>query len=345
MAHEFTSGVIAERPSWHGLEDFSAELLTSAEAAQRAGLDGTVEKVPVFGHRADGTTIADPGRNLIVYSDGSIVGRDRTDDFHLVQPAELFAIGERIFGEGEARVASALRLRNGGVATVNYKLDDAAITDARGADLDLDLGEQLDWYLSLSVSWDGSFGFGGAVTGTRVECMNTLVAALGNAQRVWKVKLTSGAGAQIALAESAMANVLGYSRAFYRIATQLRGAEVTPGTFDAFAEHVYATRDGRSAMSTADKTAGIKQLALKQSWRDSSTIGEVRNTGWGAFNAFTEFAEWLQPGQRQSTLTDAERFMDRYVLGGDAAKEQTAALEYLTGSLLGATPAELVATK
>ena len=86
MSAEFESGFFVKTPAWHGLGTVVTSAPTVAEALHLAGLDWTVDKVPLY--LADGTIVEDAFANQRSI-DNKILGVVGSV-YSVVQPIEAF---------------------------------------------------------------------------------------------------------------------------------------------------------------------------------------------------------------------------------------------------------------
>lgn len=171
MAHEFESGFFTREGAWHGLGTVLEEAPTIQEGLKQAGLDWTVVPAPVM------ASIKLPGapprskrledhQAMVRSTDGSVLGVVGSA-YTPLQNTEAFDFFEPFLQDGSAHLEAAGSLREGRIVWVLAKLGEDDVTE----------GDQVNSYLLLSNSHDGSRAVQISYTPIRVVCMNTLQAA------------------------------------------------------------------------------------------------------------------------------------------------------------------------
>ena len=208
MAHNLNinngkaSFMSVKEKAWHGLGQILDKPATSAEAIEHAGLDFWVDKEPVLVPvRKLSKEEAREGDDIFVQrninsSDGTVYSRMRevpdrfatfrTDNgtpfgivgsrYEIVQNRDAFSFFDAIVGEGEAIYETAGALGNGETIFITAKLPTYIRVGSN---------DDIEKYLLLTSTHDGSGSIQAMFTPIRVVCNNTLNAALkSNASRV-----------------------------------------------------------------------------------------------------------------------------------------------------------------
>lgn len=275
MSHEVETMFSRDVP-WHGLGTTTGKALTSAEAIVAAGLDWTVRKAPIFFKDDARKTHQVPGRFATVRSTDEValgvVGRD----FVPLQNTESFQVLDDLVGEGELLFDSAGSLRGGQVVWVAAKLPE-------GIQL---LGhENLDLYAILSHGHDGTRSIEVMFTPILTVCMNTLTLGRSVAKSRFAVAHRANAKARLAQAAQLLTGITDYGQTMQRIAEELAATEMELADLDSWLDTLY--EDIRDKEPKRAETHAKGTLAT---WTGSTNIrDEVRLTGWGAYNAVTEY--------------------------------------------------------
>jgi len=178
---------VKEKP-WHGLGQIVAEAMTSEEAIKLGGLNYEVSKKPaIFQNPLTGELEDVPGKFVNIRMDTGkplgVVG----SKYEIVQNDEAFSFFDAIVGKGEAIFETAGALGDGERMFITAKLP--AHISVRG--------EEIEEYLFLYNSHDGSGSIVAAFTPIRVVCNNTLNAALRNMKMKVAIRHTSSVKARL----------------------------------------------------------------------------------------------------------------------------------------------------
>ena len=297
------SFVGAREPGWHRLgkvyEDQdglrTADVLTDLDAGEVIG-------VPVQGTllTPDGVTLVeDPTKMMTVRlrSTGPVPLGVVGSDYGIIQEADAFGFGDNLIDSGEALISSAGLLDGGRRAFCCWKLPENILIG--GVD-------EVDLFLLVALSHDGSLALTAAATPIRVVCQNTLTLGLAQAAHVWRVRHTTNGPMKVAEARRALEMTHAYLGAFQAEADALIGAKMTKRQYEQVVKKMYGTKtedkDGKLAFRIWEK----KVDTLMGLWTADTQEG-VKNTAWGALNAIVEFGDWGRDVRGQDD-DDARRF-------------------------------------
>ena len=196
--HSFFS---VKEKAWHGLGKVLENYPTSAEALKFAGLDFTVIKEDIYttNFNADGQAM-DFTRKIkthfatIRQDTGNVLGVV-SKDYEIVQNADAFSFFDSIVGGDGIQYETAGALGKGERIFITAKLPSYIKV---GKD---DLIEQ---YLFLTTSHDGYGSITAAFTPVRIDCNNTLNAALRNFSNSIKIRHTANAKDRLEQAHKVM---------------------------------------------------------------------------------------------------------------------------------------------
>lgn len=291
MAHELdtnegvTSFVTARQPAWHRLGTVLDHKFTAEEAMTAAHLGGwNVRKAPLTAITDDG--IMEVPNEYASIRTNPITGKVDIlgvvgEKYTPIQNEAHAALLNTLVDESGAHFETAGALRGGRETFVTMKMPET-----------MRLGDQqdsVDIYLSALNSHDGSSAFRFLVTPVRIVCANTQAAALGSAKASFAIRHTINAPSLVGEARDAMGMTFAYVEEFEReaqamIARTMQDAEIT-----AYADRLFQVADAGSARvqaTRAEHAAAVVNLA-----QFSTTMGDITNTRWGAYQAVTEYID------------------------------------------------------
>jgi phage/plasmid-like protein (TIGR03299 family) len=274
---------------WHGLGQIVANAMTTKEAIELANLDYEVKRadvqfttqenvVPIKGYYA--TYRTDTNEYL-----GMVKSR-----YEIVQNADAFTFFDSIIDSGEAIFETAGALGRGERIFLLAKLPD-----------DIKIGgEDINKYLLLTNSHDGTSSLLVGLTHTRVVCNNTLQAALKDMTNRVSIDHVSGAKDKIKEASRVMGLASKYSAEVSEIFNQMVDRRMTEGEYHEFftkilkPEYVEVdTPEKMAEMSTKLKNTidATMQFALTH---PTQTTPEANGTLWGAYNAVSGYFNYIK---------------------------------------------------
>ena len=165
---------VRETP-WHGLGRIIMDAPASREALELAGLDWQVDSRNIY----SGTGAMIPGYRANVRSTDDAVLGVVSDRYRIVQNEEAFQFTDDLLGEG-VTYETAGSLQGGKKVWMLARLPRKYLI----------AGDQVEPYLVIFNSHDGSSGVKVAMTPIRVVCQNTLNLALNTAKRSWTARHT-----------------------------------------------------------------------------------------------------------------------------------------------------------
>ena len=271
---------------WHGLgtvvED---EALKAAEALKLAGLDWTVEMVPLaqeIGQDDDGNMVYDEvdgwysvQRSSDLKSVGVVRGR-----YNPLNNVDAFQLGDDLLDDPEAHWHTAGSLKGGSLVWMLAKMpEDIYIAGMED--------EAISSYLLISNSHDGSKAVEATVTPIRVVCNNTFTAALKSAKRTFKIRHTKHMSGRINEAKNALGITHAYMAELEALGTNLVNQAFSTTEFDRFLESLVPTEgmDDGVALTKAQ----TKQEAIKGIYLNKPDLQNVKGTKWGALQAVIDY--------------------------------------------------------
>ena len=292
MSHEFESGAVYKEAAWHGLAKVVDHVLTAKEMIEAAGLNWTVEKVPVFSQNSQGVFIEAPEfRGMRRSTDGkmiSILGAG----YEPVQNSEAFEFFDAVVATKEAKYHTAGSLMGGRKVWMLAKLDGTHISVR---------GDDIDKYLLLLNGHDGMTATKMFFTPVRVVCNNTLMAAESRANRA--NMFYSRHSGNIKDRMEADRQIIGISLKFYdtfleganRLAVlQLPPAELPKLLVAAFGTSgAHRVEDVVAAELSKRKEEQFATITrLFEGAGKGLDRPEIKGTMWAAYNAVVEYQDY-----------------------------------------------------
>lgn len=279
MAHEVETMAFAGATPWHGLGTPLADddLVNWQIACQKAGLDWEVESVPLI--------TADDRRDRVSH----VAVRRTTDNkvlgvvgprYSVLQNKDAFRWFEPFLEAGEAKLETAGSLRGGSRIWVLVKLCRDPLVIAPG--------DEVEKYILLSHSHDGSLAVRAGYTPQRVVCANTLAMAHGSdASRLIRIQHTGDVLGNLMAVREVMDLA---DQEFVATATQYKRLARTSINQADLRKYVRrALRvDEESDTSTRMNNIVEQVVGLAEAGRGND-LSSIRGTYWSAYNGVTEY--------------------------------------------------------
>lgn len=309
MAHEVETMAFAGATPWHGLgTPLNDEDTTNWQVAcEKAGLDWEVESVPLVtaDDRRDGVSHVAVRRT----TDNRVLGVVGPR-YSVLQNRDAFAWFQPFLEAGEARLETAGSLRGGSRVFVLAKLNRDPLVIAPG--------DEVEKYVLLSHSHDGSLAVRAGWTAQRVVCSNTLAMAHNaDASKLIRVRHRGDVVGSLA----AIREVMNLADAeFEATATQYRLLARKPISVSDLKKYVRRVLkiDDDPAPSTRIQNIAEEIVGLAEAGRGND-LPAVRGTYWTAYNGVTEYLGYNR-GRSQANRLNSLWY-------GDAAAINRHALE------------------
>jgi phage/plasmid-like protein (TIGR03299 family) len=297
MAHEVETMMYAGERPWHGLGTHVGDReVTSEQAIVAAGLDWSVSKQPLFTMTDDGVHKEVDGHYAIVRdTDHSTLGVVQ-GKYQTVQNSRKFSFIDQVLGSGIAAIHTAGSLKNGRIVWVLAKL--AGIARVKGTD------DTIERFFLLSSSHDGSMPIQAQFTPVRVVCQNTLNQAFHNRTNILKIRHTSSAEQQFKLAEKTVHEALEFYSNFELKVNWLADQRFNDLQMDLALNKVFnVTEDDAASTRSKNYMEKIKELAVA-----GRGNAQWAGTAFGAWQGFTEFADWEKTVRGEDSNPDSRLF-------------------------------------
>jgi phage/plasmid-like protein (TIGR03299 family) len=306
MSAEVETMAYAGQVPWHGLGNAleEADVYDWERTCQKAGLDWEAELVPLV--TADTQAKVDH-RGVRRNTDGRILGVVGPR-YTILQNRSAFQWFQPFLDAKEAALHTAGSLREGSRIWVLAKLNREPLVIAQG--------DEVEKYLLLSHSHDGSLAVRVGFTPVRVVCRNTLAMAHGSdASKLIRVKHTKDVHENLETIRETM-NVA--NQEFEATAEQYRllaRKSINQADLHKYVKLVLKAEDDAS---TRMKNTIAEIIGLCESGR-GNTLPSVSGTYWTAYNGMTEWLSY-QRGRNQENRLNSVWF-------GDGASINRRALE------------------
>ncbi len=267
--------------------------MTAAEALEKSGLAGwNVRRVPLSTTLGDHDTAFDDA-GLIVpdqYANvATIGGKPKVlgivgSRYRIFQNEETAELLDTIVDEGGAHFEAAGSLAGHRKTFVVMKMPKGILVGGQDA---------TDLYLGVTNSHDGSGSLVAWATGVRLRCTNQLNSAVKGARSKWRLRHTSGIKGKVEQARESLELTFAWADEFQKVADGLLTEKFSAAQFDRLLDHLEpaSKSDHEGWVRRQDEKRG--QLRWLFNEADTNELG--RGTKWGAYNAFTEYADWFMP--------------------------------------------------
>lgn len=270
-----------------GVGHATPDAMTAEQALRQAGLDFTVEMRDMHTTKRDGSTERVEGRKLIVRTDTEAQFDVVGSRYHPIQNDEMFNWCDRLVDDYGAKYEAAWALKGGREVGLTMKFPNGI--QIGGVD-------PIDSYLLLRGRHDGKGSVIAEVTKVRLYCTNMLNVASRGAERRVRIPHLSTATQNLEAARQTFELTLGYDAAFQAQMEALIEQQITDDAFKAMTEQLLPVR------TISPKHAD----AIVQLRHDSPTIqDELRMTRYGAFQAVTEWTDWVRPSNGSNTAAQS----------------------------------------
>jgi phage/plasmid-like protein (TIGR03299 family) len=325
--------------AWHGLGQI-VDSMTSAEAIKLGGLDFEVGLAPLYAQVEGNLAFEDVKQfpdilrtreneegYVSKYSKVKPVKTGyatyRKDDQHIFgivgnkyevyQNTEAFEFFDDIIGQGHAKYETVGALGNGETIFITAKLPSKLIVNK----------EDIDKYLLLTSTHDGTGSIKAMFTPIRVVCNNTLSAALErNYSNKLTVKHTKNAKARMRAGAELLGIIKNSSEKLEELYNIMARTPIAdPVAYDILSE-VFGIQisevEGENKLS---KRASNKLENIKKYYHEGIGQKEIEGTTWGVFNAVTGYCQNVEKKKDVEKL-----FKDSFMGRDDLLRNKALAL-------------------
>lgn len=283
---------------WHGIGTVIEGTASSEDAIRLAGLDWEVKQEPIF--LQNGNQL----NNLSVFANvrqdkGTAVGLT-SDRYNIIQNKDVFQFADNIIKDasgGDARYETAGSLFDGRQIFILVRLPDKNL-----------VGDQVENYMFITNTHDGTKPLMAGITNVRVVCNNTLQLAQQTAKRVWTVRHFSNWENRKHEAEVSLGFAMDYINNLEDVATKMAGQKVSEEKF---------FRQFFEKLGCSEKRREEITMEVGNLYSGKDDLQNFRGTAWGMYNAVADF---VSNGKSKKTLGYEERKMANFMLGNDMLK-------------------------
>ena len=272
---------VRETP-WHGLGTRVEEALTSADAIKYAGLDWTVNSMPVYDsfQREIPNYVAN-----VRSSDNSVLGIV-SNRYKIVQNQEAFEFTDNLISEGVV-YETAGSLNGGKRIWLLAKMPEQKI-----------LGDKFDPYLCFVNSHDGTGAIKVCCTPIRVVCNNTLNLALERASRTWSTRHMGDMASKLAEAKHTLGMASEYMNELNNQAELLADSKISSAEVEKIVTEVFPIDYNKDSNCKIKNAERMRDEFFR--CYNMPDIAQFKNTKWGVINAVTDLVAHTEPA-RQTT--------------------------------------------
>lgn len=312
MAHMFETGAFAKVGAWHGLGTVVADLMTAAEALEAGGLNWTVEKKEMTVKCGDSDIVVPNHVATVRNTDNAVLGVVG-DGYEVLQNAEALDFLDTVVQTGAAKYDSVGSLRGGRKVFLSAKLPGTIKVSGVA-------GDQIEKYLLLSTSHDGTSHLRMLFTPVRVVCNNTLTMALAGAQNAVAIRHTRNMKSKVEAARKALHIANDYYDSLDEVTKAMVGTRMTEEDMREFVAALLPATGSEESTRLSNNRA--KVFELFESGRGQE--GEVRGTVWAAYNAATEYVDHHQSTRVTAGNTERDLRADSVLFGAGFKLKQRA---------------------
>lgn len=212
--------------------------------------------------------------------------------YNALQNEELFNFGDMLLDGGTW--VGAGNFKGGRVVFGSLKLDNYADVN----------GVQIDMYLVVSTSHDGSLAVTLSVTPINPVCYNTLIAAIRGAKQKWSIKHTQTLQGRMTAARESLNLSSTYVDLWAEFMAPLAQTEVTDSRFDEIIHKAFAPAEdaSKNANTRWDKTyEDLVDIWYGPTIKDTA----FQNTQFALWNTLNEQHGWALKGRGANAAENA----------------------------------------
>ncbi len=255
-------------------------LATSEDLLNEAGLNWGVVKRPMYRTLNDGTVVQSPGDYEIYRDDTEAKLGTVKSVYKPFSNHDAFKFGDSLVDDGLARWTDAGLQGDGYRVFMVMKLVNGFTV----------LGEDdIELYLFLRASHDGSTSVTGYITPVRFFCLNQMTLITRTAQNSFALRHTASLEKQIEKARQSFQKTLAYQEAFTDAVERLAATPVSESTAALLIKSVIPERRAKRE-DIVDK--------ILYTYHTSPTVESYRGTAYGLLNGLTEY---MDHGKTQRT--------------------------------------------
>lgn len=173
-------------------------------------------------------------------------------------------------------------------------------------------GENMDYYVVIVNSFDGTKPFGVFITPVRVWCKNTLNLAIRKAKRFWKLRHTTNAHIRLEEVEEGLKLLGNYIGVFEQEMDRMKLLTCDKDKVKSFVDMLFPFNDEMTARVIASQEN--KRAELLYRWEYAPDVADMEQSAFRFINAVSDYVDHTQPLRKTATWKE-KRFADN--LGGN----------------------------
>lgn len=309
--------------AWHGLGKVLDECPTSEEAIRHAGLDYDVVKVPnvIEWPIGSGKYVKTPGSFSSIREDtGDVLGDKLGSRYTIIQNRDAFAFFDSIVGDGEAIYETAGALGLGQIIFITAKLPSYISVGNK---------DDIEKYLLLTMSHDGSGAVQAMFTPTRVVCNNTLNQAIRGVQHKVRIMHTTNAVDNLKKAHEVLGITNMLSDELGKIYNRMATVRISDKNLKKYIETVFLSPKELRELAVGDAEMSSRRRNQLDDVFEYALTGPGQNlitakgTVFGAYNAITGYfsnvfydSDEVKDRSKEQIEADFERKMKNNLVAG-----------------------------
>lgn len=286
MAHNLYQDRLAftGETCWHGLGTQFSEAMTTEEAIEASGIGFRVTKEPLFWNHPTQGLQEIPDQFATLNNDTQevlgVVGA-RYEPISVKE--EFMTLGDALLGESGGRWTSAFATGKGERIFLQMAMPET---------FSVLQGDEVQTFLSLATSHDGTLANLALTTNVRTICQNTANMMLKGAKPTISIKHTKNQAGKLKMAVSILQEMAAYQKALGESFKQFADFKIDDAFVDEYLDALFR--------KPSDLPVGPQQT-IAQRKRDEvidclvngpgMEIPGVAGTAWAAFNAATDWAD------------------------------------------------------
>lgn len=277
------------RKPWHNLgTHVEGEAMTALQAMEAANLNWEVQTQPVYAelNQYGSQSMTEiPDKKAVVRMDTQTVFTVVGNQYTPIQNSESFGFFDELVGDGDAVYHTVGSLFGGKKVWILAKINGS---------YKLDNGEDLESFILLDNSHDGSTSFKMRLTPVRVVCSNTLAVATASTAS-FTSRHTSGIKTKVSEARDLLGLNAVYMERFMEQCNEIASEAWDREYMNKLSYKLIAPDWSKEK---GPNLSGTRQAAI-QSMNSlySNGVGNKGETRWDAFNAVTEFVDYHKGGR------------------------------------------------
>jgi len=282
MAHEVETMMYAGETPWHGLGIYVGDdPVTSQEAIIKAEMDWEVNPTDIFITDENGSNLLIPDYKAFVRSSDNKTLAVASPRYTPIQNREAFSFMDSLVDEGLMKYHTAGVLRGGKNIFMLAKIGDVEIIP----------GDQVDKYLLMYNSHDGSKALRCFFTSVRVVCANTANAALSEAGRAGlHIKHTINAHDRLLEGREILGIAQKKFTEYEELMKSLAHMQMNTAKLNSMVEFLFPEPPEHiNSDKYLDKRDNVIKLFESGVGQD---LPGVAGTAWAGYNAVVEFANY-----------------------------------------------------